>query len=71
MSDIIIKPEVVEAKEKQKARDKQHERRRIALEMGKARMTAAGHQGITHTAFWKEMLGYADALIDLTDPEKP
>jgi hypothetical protein len=67
MSDLIVKPEVVEAREKAFKAQKNAERRRIALELGKY-MTS--YPSGSPTGFWKEMLGYADALIELTSDDK-
>ena len=69
MSD-IIKPEVVEAKEKQKARDRQHERRRLAHDYLVAALSYPS-QGEHHKDAVLRALLLADELIRQTDPEKP
>ena len=68
MSDLIVKPEVVEAREKALKAQKNAERRRIALELGKHALPFWARA--SDTGFWKEMLGLADALIELTSEDK-
>jgi hypothetical protein len=68
VSDLIIKPEVVEAREKQKNRELQHERRQLAYGLMCAALSA-GRIPNTPTSFASEHLGFADALIEKTSVE--